>query len=230
MKKALVLLSGGLDSTTTLAIAIRDGFQPYALTFDYGQRHRWELEAARRVAERFDAQQKVFRIDLSQFGGSALTDADIAVPVDRNEQEMQDKIPSTYVPARNTIFLAVALAWAEVLGARDVFIGVNSVDYSGYPDCRPEFIAAFQQLANLATRASVEGDAPLLVHAPLGAMTKREIVSLGLELGVDYSLTSTCYQPSASGKPCGHCDACVLRQRGFEANGMVDPLLSAHQQ
>jgi 7-cyano-7-deazaguanine synthase len=205
------LLSGGVDSTTTLAIAKAQGFECHALSFDYGQRHGVELEAARRVANALGAvEHKVLGIDLRAFGGSALTD-DIAVPKD---QDPGSQIPVTYVPARNTIFLSFALAWAEVLGARDLFIGVNALDYSGYPDCRPEYIAAFQKLADLATKAGVEG-ARFRVHTPLIEMTKADIIRKGLELGVDYELTFSCYDPSPLGEPCGHCDACQLRAKGF---------------
>jgi len=206
-----VLLSGGLDSATTLAIAQSDGFDCYALSFRYGQRHADELDAARRVAKSLGAAKHVILdIDLREFGGSALTD-DIAVPKDRTPDS---SIPVTYVPARNTIFLSFALAWAEVLGAQDIFIGVNALDYSGYPDCRPEYIAAFQQLADLATKAGVEGSR-LRIHAPLIRMTKAEIIRKGTELGVDFDLTLSCYDPSPAGKPCGHCDACQLRAKGF---------------
>ncbi len=206
-----MLLSGGLDSATTLAIAQSDGFDCYALSFRYGQRHAAELDAARRVAKSLGAAKHVILdIDLREFGGSALTD-DIAVPKDRTPDS---SIPVTYVPARNTIFLSFALAWAEVLGAQDIFIGVNALDYSGYPDCRPEYIAAFQQLADLATKAGVEGSR-LRIHAPLIRMTKAEIIRKGTELGVDFDLTLSCYDPSPAGKPCGHCDACQLRAKGF---------------
>ncbi len=206
-----MLLSGGLDSATTLAIAQSDGFDCYALSFRYGQRHAAELDAARRVAKSLGAAKHVILdIDLREFGGSALTD-DIAVPKDRTPDS---SIPVTYVPARNTIFLSFALAWAEVLGAQDIFIGVNALDYSGYPDCRPEYIAAFQQLADLATKAGVEGSR-LRIHTPLIRMTKAEIIRKGTELGVDFDLTLSCYDPSPAGKPCGHCDACQLRAKGF---------------
>jgi 7-cyano-7-deazaguanine synthase len=221
-RPAVVLLSGGLDSATTLAIARQAGFTPYALSFSYGQRHGSELEAAREVARHFNVvQHQIVQIDLRAFGGSALT-ADIAVPKGRSEEELGQGIPVTYVPARNTIFLAYALAWAEVLGSQDVFIGVNALDYSGYPDCRPEFIAAFERLANLATRAGVEGRA-LKVHAPLIQKSKREIIARGLALGVDYSMTRSCYDPSPAGEACGECDACQLRLRGFRENGIADP-------
>ena len=206
-----MLLSGGLDSATTLAIAQSDGFDCYALSFRYGQRHAAELDAARRVAKSLGAAKHVILdIDLREFGGSALTD-DIAVPKDRTPDS---SIPVTYVPARNTIFLSFALAWAEVLGAQDIFIGVNALDYSGYPDCRPEYIAAFQQMADLATKAGVEGSR-LRIHAPLIRMTKAEIIRKGTELGVDFDLTLSCYDPSPAGKPCGRCDACQLRAKGF---------------
>jgi len=224
--KAVVLLSGGLDSTTVLAIAQAEGFDVYALSFAYGQRHAWELECARAVASSMGAKEhRTATIDLRAFGGSALT-AEIAVPKGRTPEEMSGEIPITYVPARNTIFLSFALAWAEVLGSSDIFIGVNALDYSGYPDCRPEFIAAFERLANLATRAGVEGRQRLKIHTPLISLTKAEIIRKGLELGVDYSLTSSCYDPSPSGAPCGRCDSCVLRQKGFRENGIEDPLSS----
>ncbi|MFV1356922.1 7-cyano-7-deazaguanine synthase QueC [Mycolicibacterium fortuitum] len=222
-KPAVVLLSGGLDSTTVLAIAKDQGYEPYALSFRYGQRHEVELEAARRVAaSQGVARHVVAEIDLRVFGGSALT-ADIDVPKHDNSFELGDEIPSTYVPARNTIFLSFALAYAETVGAQDIFIGVNALDYSGYPDCRPEYIAAFQQMANLATRVGVEG-AALTIHTPLIAMTKAEIVRAGSALGVDYGLTSSCYDPSQSGQPCGRCDSCLLRLKGFEEAGMTDPV------
>ena len=210
--RAVVLLSGGVDSTTTLAIAKAQGFACYALSFRYGQRHVIELEAARRVAKAFGIEHKSVDIDLRAFGGSALT-ADIAVPKDR---PVEDTIPVTYVPARNTIFLSFALAWAEVLGAQDIFIGVNALDYSGYPDCRPEYIAAFQRMADLATKAGVEG-ARFRVHTPLIELSKADIIRKGLELGVDYDLTFSCYDPSPEGTPCGHCDSCRIREQGFAA-------------
>ena len=211
MPKAVVLLSGGLDSATTLAIAKSQGFECYALSFRYGQRHAAELDAARRVAKHVGVTQHVILdIDLRQFGGSALT-SDIAVPKDR---PLDDSIPVTYVPARNTIFLSFALAWAEVLGAQDIFIGVNALDYSGYPDCRPEYIAAYQRMADLATKAGVEGSR-LRIHTPLIQMTKAQIIRKGRELDVDFDLTLSCYDPTADGKPCGHCDACLLRAKGF---------------
>lgn len=221
MKRAVCLLSGGLDSATALACARRDGFQIHALTFDYGQRHRVELEAAARVARHLGAaEHRVFRIDLRAFGGSALT-GDIEVPKDRSIHAAE--IPVTYVPARNTVFLAVALAWAEVLGSEDIYLGVNAVDYSGYPDCRPEFIRAFEQMANLATKAGVEGRQRLRIHTPLIELSKAEIIRLGLGLGVDYSLTHSCYDP-VDGLACGHCDSCLLRKAGFAAAGVADPL------
>ena len=220
--KTVVLLSGGLDSTTTLAIAQAEGFETYGLTFRYGQRHEGEIEAARQVAARLGVEQHVIAdIDLRLFGGSALT-ADIDVPKDRPAHEMGRGVPITYVPARNTIFLSFALAWAEVLGAIDIFIGVNAVDYSGYPDCRPEFIAAFEQMANLATRAGVEGKS-IRIHTPLAGMTKAQIIGKGVELGVDYGITRTCYDPNPDGAACGRCDACVLRRRGFTEAGLTDP-------
>ena len=224
-RKAVVLLSGGLDSTTTLAIAQKRGFRLFALTFSYGQRHRFEVDAARRIARRFEVEEHVvLPIDLGVFGGSALTD-DIPVPKDRGQDEIESSgIPATYVPARNTIFLSYALAWAEVLGACDIFIGVNSVDYSGYPDCRAEFVEAFQSMARLATRAGVEEENLLLIHTPLIELPKYEIVRKGLELGVDYGMTASCYDPSESGAACGRCDACVLRLRGFEQAGSSDPI------
>ena len=222
-QRAVVLLSGGLDSATALAVAQRDGFECFALSFDYGQRHRFEVDAARKVAQAAKvAHHVVVPIDLRAIGGSALTD-DIDVPKDRPDGEMTSGIPITYVPARNTVFLAIALGWAEVLGANDLFIGVNAVDYSGYPDCRPEFIAAFEQLANLATKAGVEGTR-YHVHAPLISMTKAQIIRTGLSLGVDYSLTHSCYDPLPAGTSCGHCDSCVLRRKGFAEAGASDPL------
>jgi 7-cyano-7-deazaguanine synthase len=223
-KPAVVLLSGGLDSATVAAIATHDLFQVNALSFSYGQRHSWELEAARRVARSLGiASHRVANIDLRIFGGSALTD-EIAVPKSRSGSEMSHGIPVTYVPARNTIFLSYALAWAEVLCAEDVFIGVNALDYSGYPDCRPEYIRAFEAMANLATKAAVEGRQRLTIHAPLIDLTKAQIIRRGIELGVDYSLTSSCYDPSPDGRPCGQCDSCQLRQKGFREAGLEDPL------
>jgi 7-cyano-7-deazaguanine synthase len=222
-RKAVVLLSGGLDSTTVLAIAKSEGYEVYALTFRYGQRHEVEIEAARRVAARSGvAQHVVAEIDLRAFGGSALTD-DIEVPKGRALDEMSHGIPVTYVPARNTIFLSFALAWAEVLGASDIFIGVNALDYSGYPDCRPEYIEAFQRMADLATKAGVEARQKLKIHTPLISLTKAQIVRKGIELGVDYSLTVTCYDPAADGAACGRCDACLLRLKGFAENELSDP-------
>jgi 7-cyano-7-deazaguanine synthase len=222
---AVVLLSGGLDSATSLAVAQRDGFDCYALTFDYGQRHRFELEAARRVAEAARVRRHiVLPIDLRAFGGSALT-ADIDVPKDRTEATMSTGIPITYVPARNTIFLAIALGWAEVLGAFDLFVGVNAVDYSGYPDCRPEFIEQFERLANVATQAGVEGRGQFRIHAPLIQLSKADIIRLGSSLGVDYALTHSCYDPDPSGRPCGRCDSCLIRRDGFASAGIPDPLL-----
>ncbi|HTH43006.1 MAG TPA: 7-cyano-7-deazaguanine synthase QueC [Terracidiphilus sp.] len=223
-KRAVVLLSGGLDSATVLAIARSQGYELYALSFSYGQRHVWELEAAKHVAASIGvAQHRVAAIDLRVFGGSALTD-DIAVPKGRATEEMSGRIPVTYVPARNTIFLSFALAWAEVLGSSDIFVGVNALDYSGYPDCRPEFISAFEKMANLATKAGVEGRQSLKIHAPLIALSKAQIIARGIELGVDYSMTSSCYDPSSAGQPCGQCDSCLLRQKGFRENGIEDPL------
>jgi 7-cyano-7-deazaguanine synthase len=223
-QKAVVLLSGGLDSATVLAIARSQGYELYALSFSYGQRHIPELEAAKRVAASIGVQMhRIAQIDLRIFGGSALT-SDIAVPKGRDLEEMSHGIPVTYVPARNTIFLSFALAWAEVLGSSDVFIGVNALDYSGYPDCRPEFIQAFEKMANLATKAGVEGRQALKIHTPLIALSKAEIIARGIELGVDYGLTSSCYDPSTAGDPCGQCDSCLLRQRGFRENGLDDPL------
>ncbi len=221
MKKAVLLLSGGLDSTTTLAIAKAQGFEVYALSFAYGQRHKHELAAAEIIAKKYGVKEhRVQNIDLAMFGGSALT-ADIAVPKDRSEKEMAGNIPVTYVPARNTVFLSLALGWAEVLGAQHIFVGVNAVDYSGYPDCRPEYIAAFERMANLAT---AYGDGKIKIHTPLIAMSKAEIIKKGLSIGVDYALTTSCYDPQ-NGKACGHCDACLLRQKGFSENGIADPAL-----
>lgn len=221
--QAVLLLSGGLDSTTLLALATQQGYAINALTFSYGQRHGLEIERARALAARYGVLRHVVAdIDMRQFGGSALT-ADIAVPKDRTAGELGHGIPVTYVPARNTIFLSFALAWAEVLGANEIFIGVNALDYSGYPDCRPEFIRAFEAMARLGTKAGVEGGAPVSVRTPLMDMSKREIVSLGISLGVDYSLTTSCYDPSADGAACGHCDACQLRLKGFSEAGLSDP-------
>jgi len=220
--KAVCLLSGGLDSSTCLALARREGFECYALSFDYGQRHRVELEAAARVAQTLGAARHVVAdIDLRQIGHSALTD-DLAVPKGRSVEDMSQGIPVTYVPARNTIFLSFALAWAEVLEAPHIFIGVNALDYSGYPDCRPEFIAAFERMANLATKAGVEGRLPIRIHTPLIRLSKAEIVKLGRELGLDFSLTHSCYDPDPQGRPCGQCDSCLLRRKGFEEAGIAD--------
>lgn len=226
-RPAVVLVSGGLDSATVLAIAREEGYEPYALSFRYGQRHSVELDAARRVASALGAARHVIAdIDLRVFGGSALTD-DIDVPKSRSADEMGDGIPVTYVPARNTVFLSFALAWAETLGSSDVFIGVNALDYSGYPDCRAEYIAAFEQMANLATKAGVEGRQHLKVHAPLISLTKAQIIQRGLELDVDYSLTHSCYDPDPQGRACGTCDSCLLRRRGFAELGLEDPALAA---
>jgi 7-cyano-7-deazaguanine synthase len=225
-KKAVVLLSGGLDSSTVLAIAASEAFETYALSFRYGQRHSRELEAAEKIARSSGAKaHHVEEIDLRAFGGSALTD-DIAVPKNREPNEMSHGIPITYVPARNTIFLSYALAWAEVLGARDIFIGVNALDYSGYPDCRPEFIAAFENLANLATKVGIEG-ARFHIHAPLIHLTKAEIIQRGAALGVDFSLTHSCYDPTPNGRACGKCDSCQLRLKGFQEAGLRDPIAYA---
>lgn len=222
-KSAVVLLSGGLDSATVAAVAARDGFDVHALSFSYGQRHSAELDAAERVADHLGIKEhKTIPIDLRAFGGSALTD-EIDVPKDRDANEMSEGIPVTYVPARNTIFLSFALAWAEVLGSSDVFIGVNALDYSGYPDCRPEFIAAYQDMARIATKAGVEGATELSIHAPLISMTKAEIIQLGSLLGVDYSLTVSCYDAGSDGAACGRCDSCVLRRKGFAEAGVDDP-------
>ena len=220
----VVLLSGGLDSATVLAIAEHEGFAPACLSFRYGQRHAIELEAARAIAARHNvARHAIVEIDLRQFGGSALT-ADIAVPKSTSADQIGGGIPITYVPARNTIFLSFALAYAETIGAYDIFLGVNALDYSGYPDCRPEYIEAFEKMANLATKAGVEAKRPLHVHAPLVLLTKREIIARGLALGVDYGLTRSCYDPSPDGLACGECDSCLLRLRGFAENGQVDPI------
>ena len=221
--KAVVLLSGGMDSATTAAIALNEGFDVHALTFRYGQRHAAELEASRRVAQRLGIlRQVVLDIDLRAFGGSALT-GELDVPKDTPLEMIGQRIPSTYVPARNTIFLAFALGWAEVLGASDIFMGANAMDYSGYPDCRPEYIRAFQNMANLATRAGVEEGRTMTIHTPLISLSKREIVQRGLALGVDFSITLTCYDPSPEGAACGRCDACLLRLKGFRESGMEDP-------
>jgi 7-cyano-7-deazaguanine synthase len=223
LKKAVILLSGGLDSTTVLAIALSEGYSVYALSFDYGQSHKSELEAATRIAKSAQVERHVIlKIDLRAFGGSALTD-DIEIPKGRSVEAMGEGIPVTYVPARNTVFLSLALAWAEAVGAGNIFIGVNALDYSGYPDCRPEYIEAFQRLANLATKAGTEGGVQFKIHTPLIAMTKKEIIEAGLALGVDYAVTSTCYDPSPRGAACGLCDACMLRLKGFAEAGMADP-------
>ena len=222
--KAVILLSGGVDSATTLAIAKNLGFDIYALSFRYGQRHAIELEAALRIAKRYNVvRHLIVDIDLRKIGGSALT-ADIKVPKNRDAEEMKKDIPATYVPARNTIFLSYALAWAEVLGVGDIFIGVNVLDYSGYPDCRPEYIAAYEKMANLATKAGVEGKQKLKIHTPLIRMSKSQIIKKGIELGVDYSLTHSCYDPSVSGEACGECDSCLLRLKGFMEAGIKDPV------
>ncbi len=223
-KKAVVLLSGGLDSTTVMAIARSNGYEIYGLSFRYGQRHALELEAARRVARALNAKKHlVMDLDLAKIGGSALT-GDIEVPKGRNEGEMKGEIPVTYVPARNTIFLSHALAWAEVLGASDIFIGVNAIDYSGYPDCRPEYIEAFERMANLATKAGVEGRTKVKIRTPLINMTKADIIRKGIELGIDYGMTHSCYDPSPEGIPCGRCDSCLLRKKGFREAGITDPV------
>jgi 7-cyano-7-deazaguanine synthase len=226
-RRAVVLLSGGLDSTTAFAVARADGFDCYALSFDYGQRHDRELESARRVAAALGAKEHlVLRLDLRAIGGSALT-ADIPVPKGRSHEAMGTGIPVTYVPARNTIFLSHALAWAEVLESQDIFIGVSSLDYSGYPDCRPEYIEAFQRMANLATKAGVEGRSRLTIHAPLIRLTKAQIVQRGAELGVDFGLTWSCYEPQPDSRACGVCDSCLLRQKGFAEAGLRDPVAAA---
>ena len=225
--KAVVLVSGGLDSTTCLAMAREKGFDLYALTFNYGQRHDHELNSAKMVVDFFNIQNhSIIDIDLAQFGGSALTDQ-IDVPKKRDLSDMAD-IPVTYVPARNTVFLSLALAWAEVLGSFDIFIGVNALDYSGYPDCRPEYISSFEKTANLATKAGVSGSS-FRIHTPLIDLTKSEIVKVGMDLGVDYSLTSSCYDPDQDGNPCGLCDACYLRLKGFKEAGIIDPLNYSNQ-
>jgi len=222
-KKAVVLLSGGIDSATTLAIATSMGFEICALSFRYGQRHGVELDAAARIAGRSSVSQHLtVDIDLRRIGGSALT-SELAVPKNRSVDEMGMDIPVTYVPARNTVFLSYALAWAEVIGSSDIFIGVNALDYSGYPDCRPEYIAAYERMANLATRACVEGKQKLTIHAPLLHLSKAQIIRMGMALNVDYSLTHSCYDPTAEGAACGHCDSCLLRLKGFQEAGLVDP-------
>lgn len=223
MKKAILLLSGGLDSTTTLALMKKEGYEVYAISFKYGQRHIVELSLAQKIAELYGVKDhKIAEIDLRLFGGSALT-SDIEVPKDRDTENSE--IPVTYVPARNTIFLSFALAYAEVVGAYDIFIGANIVDYSGYPDCRPEYLKAYENMANLATAATVDGEHKFKIHAPLIKMTKAEIIAKGLELGVDYSKTISCYDPDKLGNSCGKCDSCQLRKKGFAANGMSDPVL-----
>jgi 7-cyano-7-deazaguanine synthase len=222
-RRAVVLLSGGLDSTTVIAIANQQGFEVFALSFDYGQNHKVELEAASRIAKQMGvAQHTIAKVDLRAFGGSALT-GDGAVPKNRSAEAIGSGVPVTYVPARNTVFLALALAWAETLGAADIFIGVNALDYSGYPDCRPEFIEAFERMANLGTKAGTEGGQTIRIHTPLIAMTKRQIIEAGRVLGVDYGMTVTCYDPSAAGEACGECDACLLRLKGFAEAGVSDP-------
>jgi 7-cyano-7-deazaguanine synthase len=223
VKKAVVLSSGGLDSSTVMAIAKSEGYDIYSISFRYGQRHACELEASKKISNIFGAKKHlVVDIDLGKIGGSALTD-NIDVPKGRDDAEMAEDIPVTYVPARNTIFLSYALAWAEVLGASDIFIGVNAVDYSGYPDCRPEFIKAYEEMANLATKATVQEKSKIKIHTPLIYMTKAEIIKQGLELGVDYSLTHSCYDPFPDGKACGQCDSCILRKKGFTDAGIQDP-------
>lgn len=224
MKKAVVLSSGGIDSTTAMAMAEAEGYEVYSLTFNYGQRHVVELQAAALVAKAFGAKEHlVIDLDLAKIGGSALTD-DIEVPKGRSEQEIKQGIPVTYVPARNTIFLSYALAWAEQLMAEAIFIGVTAIDFSGYPDCRPEYIRAFEQMANLGLKAAVEGKMRIKIHTPLIEMTKAEIIQKGLELGIDYGLTHSCYDPSPDGRACGQCDACLLRKKGFHEAGVTDPI------
>jgi len=224
--KAIILLSGGLDSTTCLAIAQSEGFETYALSFRYGQRHSFELDSATEVAKQFGVvKHHIAEIDLRAFGGSALTDADIEVPKSRSQEELSKGIPITYVPARNTIFLSFALAWAEVLKASDIFIGINALDYSGYPDCRPEYIEAYEKMANLATKEAVEMGRKLTIHRPLLNLTKAQIIARGLKLGVDYSKTITCYDPDSEGRSCGQCDACQLRLKGFAVNNIADPIV-----
>ncbi len=222
MKKAVILLSGGIDSTTTLAIAKSEDYACYALSFQYGQRHSYELYAAKRIAGQFQVKKHlILDIELSPIGGSALTD-DIPVPKERSNEEMSHGIPVTYVPARNTIFLSFALGWAEVLKAFDIFIGVNALDYSGYPDCRPQYIDAYEKMANLATRSAVEGD-NITIHTPLIAMTKAQIIQTGTSFGVDFGLTHSCYDPDQNGLACGKCDSCLLRKKGFKEAGVTDP-------
>ena len=223
VRKAVVLSSGGIDSTTAMAIARNEGFKIYSLSFFYGQRHAFELQAAQKVANAIGVTEHlVINIDLKQIGGSSLTD-DIDVPKDRDEQEMTRGIPVTYVPARNTIFLSFALAWAEVLNSSDIFIGVTAIDYSGYPDCRPEYIDAFERMANLATKAGVEGITKIKIRTPLIHLTKAQIIQKGIELGIDYALTHSCYDPSPQGLACGRCDSCFLRRKGFKEAGVLDP-------
>ncbi|MGI9466444.1 MAG: 7-cyano-7-deazaguanine synthase QueC [Rubripirellula sp.] len=226
LKRAVILLSGGLDSATCLAIARNEGFETHTVAFRYGQRHQYELQRAQLISEKLNAtSHRIVDIDLAQFGGSALTDAAIDVPKSETVESIGEAIPVTYVPARNTVFLALSLAFAETVDAKDIFIGVNSLDYSGYPDCRPEFIQAFEQMANLATKAGVEESQRLKIHTPLIDLTKAEIIARGMELGVDYGLTLSCYDPGDAGRPCQHCDACLLRARGFATNGLQDPTL-----
>ena len=223
-KKAVVLLSGGLDSATCLAIARNDGFELHAISFQYGQRHSYELDRAKSLAEQFNAvSHQVVEINLGQFGGSALTDPSLAVPKSNDVSGIGDSIPITYVPARNTVFLSLALAYAETISSKDLFIGVNALDYSGYPDCRREYIDAFERMANLATKLGVEGENSIKIHTPLVALTKAEIIKKGLSLGVDYARTLSCYDPGPDGVPCMHCDACLLRLKGFAENGINDP-------
>lgn len=221
-RKAVILLSGGLDSATVLAMALADGYEMHALSFRYGQRHSFELDCAAAIAKKAGVKHVILDLDLSRFGGSALT-SDIPVPKDRNEAEMAGEIPVTYVPARNTVFLSCALAAAEALGTGNIFIGVNALDYSGYPDCRPEYIQAFQTMANLATKGGVEGTMPVTIHTPLLHLTKAQIVEKGMALGVDYAMTTSCYDPTPEGAACGHCDACQLRLKGFRDAGLSDP-------
>ncbi len=226
LKRAVILLSGGLDSATCLAIARNEGFETHTVAFRYGQRHQYELQRAQLISEKLNAtSHRIVDIDLAQFGGSALTDAAIDVPKSETVESIGEAIPVTYVPARNTVFLSLSLAFAETVDAKDIFIGVNSLDYSGYPDCRPEFIQAFEQMANLATKAGVEESQRLKIHTPLIDLTKAEIIARGMELGVDYGLTLSCYDPGDAGRPCQHCDACLLRARGFATNGLQDPTL-----
>ncbi len=223
-KKAVVLSSGGIDSTTVMAIAKQEGFEIYSLSFFYKQRHSIEIEAARKVADVMNVKKHlIIDIDLKKIGGSALTDNNLDVPKHRKMQSMADEIPVTYVPARNTIFLSYALAWSEVLQSSDIFIGVNAIDYSGYPDCRPEYIEAFERMANLATKAGVEGKTKLKIRTPLIHMTKAEIIKKGVDLGVDFSLTHSCYDPSSDGLACGECDSCIIRKQGFKEAGIIDP-------